>query len=292
MNKKMARKTKVREHDRAGTSGVREHARTLPDAPMGESRGNFKPQREMEWYEIAMRELGQQEDTIFELSSYHEYSLGKNIEGEDGTEWIIFENYDDAEYSAKDRVREDLENEPELFTPSWLENYITMSDTDRRIIAQEESDYQADEADESAIRSSRHYDDSTVDEIQERIDELEERLSEEEDDDRQTELQDEIDELEKEKEEAEEQAIEDAREEIRSEQYDEIYDALEDPIEYFVEQQGIYSREDLLKQSFVMIDIDEATDDAVSTDGVAHFIAHYDHNEIELPSGAYAYRRD
>ena len=39
----MARKTKVREHDRTGTSGVREHSRTLPDAPMGNQKGNFKP---------------------------------------------------------------------------------------------------------------------------------------------------------------------------------------------------------------------------------------------------------
>ena len=38
----MVRKTKVREHDRTGTSGAREHSRTLPDAPMGNQKGNFK----------------------------------------------------------------------------------------------------------------------------------------------------------------------------------------------------------------------------------------------------------
>ena len=46
--RKMARKTKVREHKRIGTSGVREHARTLPDAPMGESKGNFRSYSEWE----------------------------------------------------------------------------------------------------------------------------------------------------------------------------------------------------------------------------------------------------
>lgn len=37
----MARKTKVRKHKREGTDGVKEHSRTLPDAPMGENKGNF-----------------------------------------------------------------------------------------------------------------------------------------------------------------------------------------------------------------------------------------------------------
>mgnify|MGYP006284445859 CR=1 FL=1 len=43
----MARKTKVREHKRIGTSGVREHARTLPDAPMGNQKGNFESKKEL-----------------------------------------------------------------------------------------------------------------------------------------------------------------------------------------------------------------------------------------------------
>ena len=39
-----------------------------------------------------------------------------------------------------------------------------------------------------------------------------------------------------------------------------------------------------------LIDIDEATEGAIREDGVAHFISSYDGNEIDLPSGYYAYR--
>ena len=56
----------------------------------------------------------------------------------DGEEfnWIL--NEEEAERMATDYVREMLETEPELFTQDWLTNYLTISNTDIRLIAQEE----------------------------------------------------------------------------------------------------------------------------------------------------------
>lgn len=64
---------------------------------------------------------------------------------------------------------------------------------------------------------------------------------------------------------------------------------LEDPVEYLKE---IYTEAEAA--TFISnngcIDVAAAARDAVRSDGVAHFLASYDGNEITLPSGAVAYR--
>ena len=80
----------------------------------------------------------------------------------------------------------------------------------------------------------------------------------------------------------EEDLSEDEIEKKIEEKYDEIYKALEDPIEYFVEDQGIYSIEDLMQQNFIHIDEREAAQDAIDIDGVAHFLDYYDGEEEEI----------
>ena len=201
------------------------------------------------------------------------------IETEQDAEFFIFENEDRAEIFAEDRVREDLENEPELFLQSWLEQFMSMTDTDRRLIAQEESDNFVDEVldDEEHIENSDYKDE--YDEIQEEIEVYENRFEEGLSNKNEQKLQDKIDALEEKKGEL----IEKAKEEAREEKYDEIYDALEDPVNYFVDAQGIYTKEDLFKQSFISIDVDEATEDAVRTDGWQHFVATYDGDSIDVP---------
>lgn len=72
--------------------------------------------------------------------------------------------------------------------------------------------------------------------------------------------------------------------------YNEWYEGLVKPIVFLVEEHGLYSTEDLMKASFIRIDEEAAAKDAVNIDGVAHFLASYDGEEIELPSGAVAYR--
>jgi len=47
-----------------------------------------------------------------------------------------------------------------------------------------------------------------------------------------------------------------------------------------VDDQGLYSHEDLLKQSFVRTDIEKMAEFVINTDGVGNTLASYDGNEV------------
>jgi hypothetical protein len=234
-----------------------------------------------DWAEIARTELSQALGVNIVFSDYDYYEeLGavamKSVEGKgsnDESEWIVFQNSDVAYDAAISRVKDDLENEPELFTQDWLQNYIEISDNDKSMIAQEEADAYLDGMDEETILEEAGVKDE-YDEVQEQIDNLD---SEAPDYDPSA--------LEEQK----AKILEDATETLRDKKFAEIEQALDDPIEYFVNEQGIYSKADLLKQNFISINVDDAATDAVDTDGVANFLDNYDGEELELPSGAIAY---
>jgi hypothetical protein len=84
--------------------------------------------------------------------------------------------------------------------------------------------------------------------------------------------------------------IDDARDELRDKIYDEWYNGLEDPVDFLVEEQRLYSIEDLMKQPWIMIDVDEAAQDAVDTDGWAHFISLYDGDYQTTKNGLVYFR--
>ncbi|MDD5454006.1 MAG: hypothetical protein PHW62_00700 [Candidatus Ratteibacteria bacterium] len=240
--------------------------------------------KEKDWKVVAKKELEKELGVKTKLSNYQYYTdLGaialESTEGEGSNgerEWIVFKDEDDAREAAKAKVKEDLENEPEVFTQSWLQNFITVYDTDKRIIAGEEADSQIEGMDDEELVKEAGLDEEWND-LEVKKNELFE--SESEDVEGKLEgLRTKQDDL-----------IEKAKDSLRSSKSDQIQDALEDPVEYFVEQQGIYSREDLMKQSFIRIDIEKAAEDAIDTDGVSHFLDNYDGAELELPSGAIAY---
>lgn len=56
------------------------------------------------------------------------------------------------------------------------------------------------------------------------------------------------------------------------------------------ELKGMYGEKDFASFVGENIDWDKVIDEAISWDGIAHFIARYDGKEIELPNGLYAYR--
>ena len=77
------------------------------------------------------------------------------------------------------------------------------------------------------------------------------------------------------------------------EAYEEAYERVEselkrDPISYFADF-GM-SVTDAYEKGWLSIDVRKAAQEAVDTDGVEHFLARYDGNEIDLENGAYAYR--
>lgn len=84
-------------------------------------------------------------------------------------------------------------------------------------------------------------------------------------------------------------------EEYDEEKYSEYIDEVEarilkDPFQYFVHDKGLYSEEDLVKQNFMVLDVDSAAQDAVDVDGWAHFLSSYDGEFRQLPSGIVIFR--
>ena len=72
--------------------------------------------------------------------------------------------------------------------------------------------------------------------------------------------------------------------------YEKVKEELKDPIQYFVEDHGMYSVADLMKAPFILIDVAEAADDAVASDGWAHFVSLYDGNYEETANGVVYFR--
>jgi hypothetical protein len=228
---------------------------------------SIKPKKESiedEWVQNAIKDLEEEsgeEIEVFEYPAYEQWGLKavKSVSGD--KEWLIAEDYDAAERVALNKVEEDLRNEPELFTPSWLEGHIDkdyLRDQLYDDVLNYNYDYYVDIADED--------DDEFIN--RQRLELYEgDYITEEEAKDPNFDTTD---------------AIEKAAE-------DKTQENLEDPLDYFRE---IYNENEALEQAIKIgrIDIEAAAEDAVSIDGVAHFLSGYDGNEIELSSGAYAYR--
>lgn len=185
------------------------------------------------------------------------------LEGDDGTEWTVYKDESIAEAEALERVRDDLQSQPEVFTQTWLEQYI---DLDRL------KDY---------CLMDRDWRDEFVNSYgdeEEQIDYLIEQGLLEADDfitptGRRRKLS-------PKRERMLEQAIE-AWGERQAESFD--------PMEYM---RDIYGAEKAGAEAIkaVGFNLDEAAKGAVNTDGWQHFMATYDGNSYNLESGAVAIR--
>lgn len=169
-----------------------------------------------------------------------------------GMEWRGFDDVKDAEEYAVAVVAQDLEMEPSLFNQSFLKNHLYMTETDKRVFATEEADNYVDEVlDEAEVVRKADMEEKYEDALEKGATRLEEQI------------------------------VEEAKDEVSSQYKDDIYERLEDPVEYFVEDEMMFSMDELMNQSFIQIDIPEAAKDAVDTDGIAHFIAPYDNEMVE-----------
>ena len=230
-----------------------------------------------EWFEIARAELSRELAVAIELvddGGLYGPATMQAVDGEGSNgerEWAVYRDSDNAEQAAIARVTEDMNDDPPMFTESFIQQYISIRPTDRRMIAQEESDNYVDEV----LRDADVLEEAGV---TDEYEELQAKIDSTRSEARKIAL-----------EKTQEDMLESAKETVREKKYDEIHAALEDPIQYFVHDHGIYSIQDLMKASFIYIDTDEAAKDAVDTDGVAHFLDNYDGSEVDLPSGAVAF---
>jgi antirestriction protein len=133
--------------------------------------------------------------------------------------------YDDEEDFAYQTVEDVGISNPEY--------YMMISETDQRIIAGEEADNRIENMSDDDLISEANLDDelSELDEDDEDYDEKKDAL------------------------------VERAKSEVYDEIYNEVHRKLDDPVDYFVEEQGIYTIEDLQKQSFIQIDYEKLARD-------------------------------
>ena len=184
-------------------------------------------------------------------------------------EWIGFKTSDQAKQYALEVVKQDLELEPGIFSQDFLMQHTTVSDTDARMLASDMADNDVDSMDDDEVVEQADKSDE--------LEEIEDDITELEDQDEPDEKK--IEDLEKKKQEL----IDAAKEEVRSEKQDEYEKEIKkDPVKFFVDERGIYTKEELFKQNFMSLNVDKAAEDAVDTDGVEHFLASYDGNELEV----------
>lgn len=182
------------------------------------------------------------------------YGYGKIFQFDNNEEWYIFDSEKHAEDTAIDLVKEELGDEPEIFNQDWLDNFMEVSDTDARLLARDFADSLVD--------------DRELDELQDVANSFEVPFS---DDDKEDEL----------------------REKISDKVADDYEEKIKDNFKDFIcNDEGLCTEEDFFKDygKWLHIDIDSASEDAIATDGIAHFLAGYDGEEVELSDGTVMYR--
>ena len=202
---------------------------------------------------------------------------GYDIVEHEGDEYVIYESQGDLSDAASNNFDpcDHIDSYDDL-----SDAYFYVTDTDRRILADEEADHRVDNMDDrDIIRKADIQDkidaldelDNLKEQIESKTEEMEELVhqlddvSEEEKNDLEekiTNFEVEIEELEGRVEEIEsegtrEEIIDNAREELKSSIYDDIYDELgDDPIEYFRER-GYDTIDSMVDNNLLSFDCDE-----------------------------------
>ena len=176
--------------------------------------------------------------------------------GKNGKEWRVVASEDDERELALEIVKQDLDESPENFNQDFIEQHIDMDRLRRDL----ESDVQS--GNEERLRDERpndfwkEYERAGFD-------------APEEDEDG-------------EREDPDDSHIEELAQSITDEE-------LKDPMSYL---DDIYGKEDAVKKAIEIagIDIDAAAEDAVDTDGPAHFLSSYDGNSYTTKGGLVYWR--
>jgi hypothetical protein len=201
-------------------------------------------------------------------------------------------------YSSEEDFMESLVDEG-VISGSALSGYLYMTSTDCRITAGEEADAYVDNLDNSVLIDEADLEnkldelnelvekiEELENEIQEKTDEiegLEDKLTQTEDEDDSESIKSDIEDLREELKDLEnelvnsrkdfdnldyqdeDEIVDAAREIVRDKQYEYVYDILDkDPVEYFVNELGSYTEEELAKSSFINIDYEKLARDFTS----------------------------
>lgn len=187
---------------------------------------------------------------------------GNMYEFENGEEYLIFDNEEDAHAEAM----ESLENlYDDLGVSAWsdgfADNFMEMSETDIRLWANEDGDRYVEGRDEDEIIDMAN--DFDID-----VPEHEDGLTEKQ--------------------------LDDLREKVSEKRSDYVEDLLrEKGLKYYIcDEEGLCSNDEFWEQygKWLYVDKDAMFRESIRVDGIAHTLATYDGDEIELPGGALMYR--
>lgn len=204
--------------------------------------------------------------------------------------WAVVASDDVAEEIAKAVVRQDLENEPEIFNRDFIESHIDLDRLRRELTSDVEESNRESVEDEAKRRPiefmkengidipsptkaeigdyvSSYYDDEEADEKRKWLEEMDDP------EDQWAEMGSEP--------EVSDSAIEGVIEDITKNQ-------LRDPMDYLRDIYGDEAGKRAIE--IAGLDIDAAVDEAVSTDGVGHFISRYDGHMHDGPGGLVYWR--
>ena len=209
------------------------------------------------------------------------------------TEYIVMENEDEFETAAREGVESDLRDEPGNFNQNFIESHINIDRLRDELHSDvSESNFESlqDEAERHPMKflADHNIDIPSPSEKQLRDHAELESSDEKSADEIYAEL------LEKDPEDqwdaiGEEPEVSDS--DIRAAADDLASSQLQDPMEYLAD---IYGRQDAAKKAVEIagIDVEKAADEAVSTDGAAHFMCNYDGEYDTTKSGFIVWRHN
>jgi hypothetical protein len=200
-----------------------------------------------------------EDDNTLQITHTNEDSF--YVEG-DSAEYRVFETYAIAYNTAIEQVREDLEENPDYFNQDWLINWVDVDDTIENIL----EEYYRSYADDIAFEDDSRYNNRLIAEM------VANGLM------------------------TEEEATSEDADDIAEDNVDNLVDLYVEEnmegdkgVEWYISNFGQDDFRDLVID-LNLIDISGASEDAVDTDGVAHFLSSYDGEEIELDNDVVAYR--
>jgi hypothetical protein len=216
-----------------------------------------------EWMEEALESLIE-ETGLDDLEITIVSDNGNEFIATDGdAEYRVFKTEDDAKETAIEQVREDLEESPENFNKDFISNYIDGRDFFKSVLDEMNKGY----AEDIKSESDDIYANRLVREMVENG------------------ILNEDDALSGNAEELADYYMQDFVNLMTEGQLDEGNDGLDYFISNFGEE---YTMELVIDNN--LIDVDEASKDAVQTDGIEHFLSSYDGETVYLSNDSVAYR--
>ena len=280
-----------------------------------------------EWVETAVKELAEDEDLAADAATIKDYAPGDGVYVEFGNrsnaymggqrDYMVFEDYDDAERAAVSHVEESFDDVWAGGFPDWAEHFVEKDEVAIYQYASEAANSWAyhDIEDDRILEEAGLQDD--FDELQEKIDDLQDEFDaadteiwslediEEPNAQEQRELErlrDRNDDIEgstyhsggskgliRELEVEQERLKDGARDKVYEKHLEYLVEEMDDIVQYLKDHFG-YGFKEIVDSGFVRLDRDAMAQYVVDNDGVAMQFANYDHNQIDLDSGAVAFR--